>query len=444
MLLPGAARAVVFPVTKTADTNDGACDADCSLREAIVAANAAATDDTVNLPASPTPYTLTITGSDDLAAMGDLDIAANGKLTLIGGGARTTTVNGNAIDRVLDVRTDATAEISDVTITGGDPTGSGGGILNDGTLTVTNSTIRNNGPAFDGGGIYNDDAVSLTVASSTINGNQATRDGGGIRVLNGPVTVTNSTISDNTTSDDGGGIQMETTPSLTVTNSTIAFNTAGISGGGVWLSNSFSNKTLNNTLLSNNTSPSGPNCVATTNPTSGTHNLESGTDCAFTATGGLQNANADLGPLQDNGGPTDTHALGPGSQAIDAANPANCPSVDQRGVARVGICDIGAFEFVPPMEEPVAEDTTPPETTITRKPRNKTKKKTATFEFVASEPATFTCTLDGRDQFKPCTSPTKVKVKKGRHKFEVRAMDAAGNADPTPASDRWKRKKKRR
>ncbi|MEK7784651.1 MAG: CSLREA domain-containing protein [Chloroflexota bacterium] len=69
-----------FVVTKTADTNDGACDADCSLREAIVAANAAAGPDTIFIPAGT--YTLTRTGSDEVASVGDLDLT--GQVTLIG------------------------------------------------------------------------------------------------------------------------------------------------------------------------------------------------------------------------------------------------------------------------------------------------------------------------------------------------------------------------
>jgi hypothetical protein len=92
----------------------------------------------------------------------------------------------------------------------------------------------------------------------------------------------------------------------------------------------------------------------------------------------------------------------------------------------------------------VAGDNTAPNTTITGGPKAKTKSKTATISFTADEPATFNCTLDGQEQFKPCTSPITVKVKKGRHTFQVRATDAAGNVDGSPATDSWKVKKKRR
>ncbi len=93
---------------------------------------------------------------------------------------------------------------------------------------------------------------------------------------------------------------------------------------------------------------------------------------------------------------------------------------------------------------PPAGDTNPPDTTITKRPKDKTKKKTATFEFSSSESgATFECGLDG-GAFAPCTSPDTLKVKKGKHSFEVRARDAAGNVDGSPATDSWKVKKKKR
>jgi hypothetical protein len=91
-----------------------------------------------------------------------------------------------------------------------------------------------------------------------------------------------------------------------------------------------------------------------------------------------------------------------------------------------------------------AEDCAPPDTTIISGPKNKTKKKTATFAFTSSEPgATFECSLDGA-QFVPCSSPDAVKVKKGKHGFQVRAKDPAGNVDGSAASDDWKVKKRKR
>ena len=84
-----------------------------------------------------------------------------------------------------------------------------------------------------------------------------------------------------------------------------------------------------------------------------------------------------------------------------------------------------------------------PDTTITKGPKAKTKKKKAKFKFTSpTAGATFECSLDG-GPFKPCASPKKLRVKRGKHTFEVRAL-AAGQTDATPASDKWKVKKKRK
>jgi len=88
-------------------------------------------------------------------------------------------------------------------------------------------------------------------------------------------------------------------------------------------------------------------------------------------------------------------------------------------------------------------DDVAPETAITKGPKAKTSKKTATFEFSSSEAgSTFECRLDGHFGFAPCASPEMINVARGRHSFEVRANDAAGNVDPTPATFDWKVKKK--
>jgi hypothetical protein len=157
----------------------------------------------------------------------------------------------------------------------------------------------------------------------------------------------------------------------------------------------------------------------------------------------------------------DDFHLQPGSPMIDAGNPvAPVPGViDRDGDPRAldGNCDgpairdIGYDEVVAdctppsPGPDPGSGDTNPPDTTITEKPKDKTKSKTATFAFISSEAgSTFDCSLDGKATFKPCTSPLKVKVKKGKHSFAVQATDAAGNTDPTPATDSWKVKKKKK
>src|SRR3990172_2832229 len=145
LLLAGdrPAAAANFTVTKTADTADGVCNpADCSLREAIIAANASPGADTITLPAAI--YILTIAGAnEDAAATGDLDIT--GDLTINGAGAATTIIDGGDLDRVFHVLS-ATVSISGVTIRNGssEPYYNGGDIYSTGALTLTNSTVSSN------------------------------------------------------------------------------------------------------------------------------------------------------------------------------------------------------------------------------------------------------------------------------------------------------------
>jgi hypothetical protein len=103
---------------------------------------------------------------------------------------------------------------------------------------------------------------------------------------------------------------------------------------------------------------------------------------------------------------------------------------------------------VPPAPDPGAGagpgDTTVPDTQITAGPKQKTTKHKASFGFSSSEPgSTFECSVDDAT-FTLCTAPLELKVEKGKHGFEVRATDAAGNVDPTPASQSWKVKKKKK
>ena len=111
----------------------------------------------------------------------------------------------------------------------------------------------------------------------------------------------------------------------------------------------------------------------------------------------------------------------------------------------------GAFDAIystnveplpPPAED--APDTAPPDTQIAKGPKSKTNSKTATFEFVSTEAgSSFQCALNG-GPFASCASPHPVKGKKGSNTFSVRATDAAGNTDATPATATWKVKKKKK
>jgi len=247
---PTPAAGANFTVTKTADTADGACNADCSLREAIIAANAALGPDTITVPAGT--YTLTRTGTlEDAAATGDLDLS--GELSINGAGASATIIQAcdsgggpcAGIDRVLQVNSGATISISGVTIRNGSATyADGGGILNynNGNLTVTNSTVSGNSADGQGGGISMNGGM-LTLTNSTVSGNSASL-GGGIYVYYSTVAITSSTVSDNTAIFYGGGIN-NFGGIVTITSSTVSRNTAGQFGGGIVNNGSNGTATLN-------------------------------------------------------------------------------------------------------------------------------------------------------------------------------------------------------
>jgi CSLREA domain-containing protein len=214
---PHPVFAATFTVTKTADTNDGTCDADCSLREAIAAANAAAGADTVTVPAGT--YTLSIAGAgEDANATGDLDITDD--LTITGAGATTTVIDGNGLDRVFDVR-GANVTFENVTIRGG-LTSAGLAFLNEGAgiaarasggssnLTVRTSRIINNETGSGGGGAISiarpflGAIPTLTIEDSEIANNTAENGGGGVQCLDCDLTLLRSTISGNTAELTGG------------------------------------------------------------------------------------------------------------------------------------------------------------------------------------------------------------------------------------------------
>ena len=136
-----------------------------------------------------------------------------------------------------------------------------------------------------------------------------------------------------------------------------------------------------------------------------------------------------------------------GSPTIDAgATDSLTGSSDLDGASRPqgAAIDIGAYEATPPVNPPPA-DATPPETTIDKGPKKKSKSKNASFTFSSSEAgSTFSCKLDKGDD-EQCTSPLKLKhLKKGKHTLSVVATDAAGNADATAATYTWKIKRKRK
>jgi beta-glucanase (GH16 family) len=355
-------------VTSTGDSGEG------SLRQALediaiggtISFDPALAGSTIQLASGPL-----VPGSD---------------VTIDASAAPGLSIDGGAADRVLIVDAGLTVNVSQLTMTNGYGFQLAGCVLNNGNLTldhvtVTNclmttdtgdfwqggggiyngtgatlnlvdSTVSNNSSGFAGGGVYSFFDTDVFVERSTISGNIAQDVGGGFRGL-GDLVMLNSTVSGNTSVAWHGGGGFFTDGVTDVVNSTIVGNVAPAGTAGGLFVGTFSDAaaTLNvtNSIVGNNANfacflaPFGAGAVAVN---SGGNNVFTDATCNPVASDQVV-ADLLIGPLQDNGGPTLTHALQPGSPAIDLANPAVCPPTDQRGVARDAACDAGSFEFVP-------------------------------------------------------------------------------------------------
>jgi hypothetical protein len=413
-LVSATPTAVTFTVNSTLDQPNDLTIPDtchtaantCTLRAAVMQANrTTGLGATIIVPAGI--YTLTISAAGaDGEANGDLNLTAPGSgnpvITIIGAGAGTTIIDANQIDRVFFIHRSRTATISGVTIRNGYDAGTlnvGGGIYTLGSLTIIDSILTNNmaGPtgtsgswgggiyamgslcsleiinsaisqnsaAYGGGGILSE-CVHTVIANSTISGNSSST-GGGISVLNS-LTLINSTLSGNTAKADGGGIYM-IGGSANIYNSSIVFNRAdsdamnGGLGGGIYTNATTVN--LRNSLVAENTYLSSSfysDCFGTLHSYGRNLFWDVFGGCTVIAETGswdyLDPFNSLSPLLQDNSGPTMTHALLAGSNAIDGGDPdfgcigpdALPFATDQRGAPRVvGVrCDVGAFEYSPP------------------------------------------------------------------------------------------------
>lgn len=297
-------------------------------------------------------------------------------LSIYGSGMYSTTVDGAASGTVFKIEPGLMVTITDMSVTNGSNT-NGGGIHNMFSyLKLWQVQVFSNAGSYAGGGIFNDYNSILEIANSAIHHNTAVigggvYNGGLVDISNSQMTITGSVIYSNAaTSGSGGGLYNNLEAQTDIANSTISFNRAGSAGGG--LENlgfiSMMNLTINgndspfggglfnsgqitvgNTIIAN--SPNGSNCVLSGSLNSIGHNLDSDDSCGLTAVGDITNTNPLLGQLQDNGGPTLTHALLANSPAQDAGDDIICQSalvngIDQRGVSRPQgpACDIGAFE----------------------------------------------------------------------------------------------------
>lgn len=388
--------AATFTVTKVADTNDGACDVDCSLREAVAAATAAAGDDVIVFSALfNSPQTIVLGGSE-------IVLGSNGATTINGPGASLLTISGNNASRVISTGGNVIATLDGMTFTGGNGvgtlnTGRGGAIYNvGGTLTISssvvtgntaanggglnnasstgptvngdlriiNSVVSNNTSPGSGGGMQNFSTSTVTIDRSTFMGNVSNGStGGGGAQLNGAVRITNSTFANNSApAGSGGGIQSNGTLGAVLTNVTFSGNSSLSNGGGIHRATTSPTFWIRNSIVANNTGAA--TSLDVSNSAAGL--ISEGNNIigsVGTSTGWIMSdqlgVNPMLGTLANNGGSNMTFLPMAGSPAINmgnncvltatcsANNPPAAITTDQRGIARPqgGSVDVGSVEI---------------------------------------------------------------------------------------------------
>jgi hypothetical protein len=393
------AAAETFKPTRKDDPKPSGCRAkDCSLREAVIAANKHAGKDTIKLGKGT--YNLTRReGSPDFndSKRGDLDLTGEAKI--VGVSADRTAVSSGAdssVGRVLHLQGSLNAyALRDLRVEAGAASFNGGGILADnigGSLSLKRVTVADNRASASGGGLASS-ATNLKIAKSTISDNSADVEGGGIFLPAtgnlGPIAASikastisenlgvlggggisanghdaggfpnppglellNATIAINETSHSGGGVLATEGATVMLDNTTVAYNEAerdgagGGTGGGVSRGPAAGTFTLGDVLLAGNTvgaTGNGSQCAGLFTGVNGNVvQLQAGTACTI---GGsiTEPVNAMTGALGDNGGPTQTVPLLAGSAALGFAE--TCPTLDQRGEPRpVADCDSGSYE----------------------------------------------------------------------------------------------------
>lgn len=249
-------------------------------------------------------YTITLTQNINLTASTTaIDNATSGVSLTIEGGGFAVDGQYNVGVRPFDIAASTSVTMRQLAVTRGlftasDPGAVGGGIRNSGALTIIDSTISNNQTHLFGGGIGNESGGNLTIRNSTISGNSNNAAGGGI-LNKGQLTLDSVTMTGNQTGNSGA-LQVDGSGAVAIIQNSILANTSTSGGPGRDC------ETVNGGTV-----------------TDGGHNLvEVQKDCGFVngANGNILGVDPVLGRLANNGGPTQTAALLPGSPAIDAGS----------------------------------------------------------------------------------------------------------------------------
>lgn len=337
---------------------DGRCAADagrCTLRAAIMEANATPGLDHVSVPGGV--YKLGIEGTgEDAAATGDLDVTDD--LRLIGAGTGETYLQGAGIDRVLDVHREARVVVHGLRIRRGTVwNDDGAGIRNAGILTLLDANVSSN-KVFDGrgGGLFTTPGSATVLVKTSTWHNKATDqdggqvgDGGGI-YNQGSLWLLNATVANNQADGGAGGGLLNRSLAI-VSNSTVTTNGAA-SGGGV--ESALGVTQIKNSVIAR--SLQGGDCAGEI--VSRGHNLIQDTGgCGLVgdSTGNITGRDPELDELIEDGPRAGSQDLLPRSPVIDAGTNDGCPSDDLRGSSRPrdgrgagrALCDIGAIEYQP-------------------------------------------------------------------------------------------------
>jgi len=374
-------------VSNPLDDDDGDYSlGDLSLREALQIASS-----TTNAAPDVIVFANNATGTLVLTE-GELNVDSD--VNIGGPGSSELTIDGDGSSRVFNIDSAATVTISDLTITGGSLSGDGGGIFNDGDLSLERVVVEgNNAGGNDGGGLYSAAGSSVHIDQSTFDNNSGSWGGGAIIYTSGgddssitnstfsnntgsyggglhirggidpaDVEINNSTFSGNTASASSGGIRVQLAGNVNLINSTVTENTAttGTAGGlSAWSGASF---LVHNSIVVGNSAPANPtkddadgNSISAASSYNLVESVNAGNPLADLADNNqvVTELQVALGPLQDNGGLTQTHALQAGSVAIDAGDDTQSASLmfDQRGANRhfyapgaSSSVDVGAYE----------------------------------------------------------------------------------------------------
>lgn len=317
----------VFTVTKAADTNDGVCDSDCSLREAIAAATALTGNDELIRFSSlfNTPQTITLGGSA---------LTITESMTIQGPGADLLTISGSDASNVFVLLTSGSVTLSGLTVRDGFAPGDGGGIYSEAAfLILRNVAVTGNRAGGDAAGVFLFDGVNQ-FTGCTFSDNQSAGSGAAIMQYSNDsasLKLVNTTVSGNRAAGGAAMIAFaagDGTVNVDIVNSTITGN-SGTDLGGVWAYSQVDPGaqavvSLRNTILAGN---GAQNAQATT-VGGGPASIDSlGFNLTDENTGGHFDQATDkvgvdprLGPLTNNGGQTESHALMGGSPALDAGH----------------------------------------------------------------------------------------------------------------------------